>query len=394
VKRLLLLLWLGAASAGAAVAPVAIDVPRAQAWMGQRIAFFVELRSPGSFAGSASFDLPELPGTLIVKVGSAAVSSRRFGDDSWSVQTHEFALFAQHVGQLDVPGFAVRFARRDGFVGTPYDVTATTPAWHVDVRRPPGSAGIGYLVSTPALEVLETWQPASGAARVGDVITRTITQRAERVPGMALTVVSHGAPDGVRIYAGRVEIADELERGEFVGTRTERLRYLLQQPGSVTLPALQFVWFNPQAQRMRATTLPAVTIDVAAAAAPSGAPATARASQLRWGALVLLTVAAAALARYLWEWWFEPTRASVRRLLRACRRNDASAANAAFNAWSMRAGVAEDAALSLALLELRRARYGPGESHWHGAALAASVRRRRRAAAASTRPAFLPPLNP
>jgi hypothetical protein len=104
-------------TAQAEVAPVAVRAPDAKAWVGQRVPFYVELRATGSFAGVANFDLPQLPGTIIMKIGNPVVSSQEIEGQSWFVQTHEFALFSQKPGRLDMPAFAVRFSSRDGFTG-------------------------------------------------------------------------------------------------------------------------------------------------------------------------------------------------------------------------------------------------------------------------------------
>ncbi len=101
----------------AEVAPAAIRVPEAKAWTGQRVPFFVDLHARGSFAGAASFSLPEIPSTVILKVGNPVVSSQEIDGESWFVQAHEFALFSQQSGTLEIPGFEVRFGSRDGFTG-------------------------------------------------------------------------------------------------------------------------------------------------------------------------------------------------------------------------------------------------------------------------------------
>jgi len=109
--------------------------------------FYVELRAPGSFAGTAGFDLPQLPGTLLMKIGNPVVGSQEIEGESWFVQTHEFALFSQRPGTLEVPPFSVRFASREGFTGPAKEMQAKAPSWKVDIRRPPGSDKIGFLIT-------------------------------------------------------------------------------------------------------------------------------------------------------------------------------------------------------------------------------------------------------
>jgi len=159
VSILFLSLIVFACGVRAEVAPVAVRVPEAKAWIGQRVPFFVELRAPGSFSGTASFDLPQLPGTLLMKMGSPVVSSQDLEGRSWFVQTHEFALFSQRPGMLAISAFAVRFAHREGFTGPATDVQAQSPGFKIEIQRPPDSGQVGFLITTESLEVTETWDP-------------------------------------------------------------------------------------------------------------------------------------------------------------------------------------------------------------------------------------------
>lgn len=394
----------------AAIAPVTVNAPETQAWTGQRVPYFVELRAPGSFEGTAGFDLPQLPGTTIIKIGRPVVSSQEIDGESWFVQRHEFALFSQRPGRLDVPAFSVRFAAREGFTGPAEDVRAQTPAWHVEIRRPPGSDAVGFLITTTSYEVSQTWDPAPGLVAVGALLERTVEQRAQEVPGMALPPVPTAAPEGVRVYRGTAEAIDRLERGDFIGERRDTVRYLLTDSGTVTLPALEYVWWNPVTRELRSKTLPSVTLDVVTA--PT-APWRAGESSMARGVWIASSIAAllmgagianrrrllARLRRTLQK-HYPPERAAARTLLRACRAHHPDAAEAAWRTWRNTQPSSFDpgAALHGAVVDLRRLRFGRHTTHpWRGDALrrafsdhAASHRAQPR----DTRASSLPELNP
>lgn len=368
-------------AAGAEVEPVAVRVPQATAWIGQRVPFYVELRAPGSFEGTAAFDLPRLPGTLMMKVGNPVVSSQDFEGRSWFVQTHEFALFSQNPGLLEVPAFSVRFAGHDGFTGPAKDMQAKVPAWEVEIRRPPGSESIGFLITTESLDVTETWDPRPGPAQVGAVFKRTIVQRSPNVSAMALAPAPAAAPDGVRVYAGQPEVEDKTERGEFLGERRETITYLFQKPGVVTLPAITYVWWNPERELLQSKRLPAVTVEVAQPrVAETGKAGTGRPAR-PW---LLFVIAALVLGawqrRRLWAWTRQgwealnpPDRVIARKLFRACHRYDAAAAENAWTRWRNLQGASFQPGpeLSAALLSLERHLFGPPRSfRWRGETLA------------------------
>ena len=366
----------------AEVAPVVVRVPETKAWIGQRIPFFVELRAPGSFVGTAGFDLPEIPGTMVMKIGNPVVSSQEIEGESWFVQTHEFALFSQNTGLLEVPAFSVRFTGREGFTGPAKDVQAQAPGWKIEIQRPPGSDRIGFLITTESLDVTETWEPRPGPAQVGAVYKRTIVQRAPQMPGMALAPAPTKAPEGVRIYPGNAATKDQLERGDFLGERRETITYMLTRPGAVTLPGLTYVWWNPKAEELQSKTLPAVTFDVtpAPAALTTGKGVVAG----RISAWLLALVLAVGLGawqgprlmgwtRQCWKTLNPPDRVAARMLLHACRRHDAAAAETAWITWRNTQAPAFQPGpeLHTAIIALQRHLFGPAPGAvWQGDELA------------------------
>ncbi len=319
-----------------------VYAPKSNAWIGQRVPFYVDLRARGTFSGTASFDLPQIPGALVIKIGEPVVGTEKLEGDTWFVQKHEFALFSQRAGVVEIPAFAARFSRRDGFTGPASEVQVQTAGLTLEIQRPSGSDHIGFLITTESLVVTETWDPPSGPAQIGAMFKRTITQRAEQLPGMALAPAPTEAPDGIRIYPGPVETKDNLYRGAFIGDRSETITYLLRKSGALTVPALTYVWWNPKTQTLQSKTLPAVTFDVAA---PPMEPANgeAVAARLFWpwllvGALIVGLMAwqrrrVAVWGRQCWRKLNPPDRVAARELLRACRSGDAPAAYRALMEW-------------------------------------------------------------
>lgn len=331
----------------AEVAPVDVSVSKEEAWTGEKVSIYVELRAKGSFSGSAAFDLPETPRSLLIKVGNPVVGSRKIEGESWFTQRHEFALFSQKTGAVEIPSFPVRFEARDGFTGPVREVVAKTDAISVTIKRPPGSERIPFLVTTTEFTVEESWDPVRGeGATVGDVFRRTIVQRAVNLTGMALLPTSTGAPDGVRVYPPRVETNDKTERGAFDGERRETLTYLLQEDGVVTLPELTYTWWNPKSETLQSKSLSAVTMQVAPVPVTEVLKSTgvSRSLPVWLAGLGLLCLVAwkyrgiESLIRRVWRWIDPPERVASRHLRRACRHDRVAPAAAAWNEWVSEAG--------------------------------------------------------
>lgn len=395
----------------AEVKSASLRIPQPTAWVGERLPFFVDLRAKGSFSGAASFSLPDIPQTVIIKIGSPVVSSEEIDGESWFVQSHEFALFTQQSGSVAIPQFEVRFSHRDGFVGPTFDKKVNVPAATVEIRRPPGSEAGTFLVTTGSLEITESWDPQPGPTKPGAVFHRTISQTAQQMMGMALAPPSRTAPEGIRVYAAQPEVADQVERGDFIGKRRDTITYVMQKPGTWTLPAVTYVWWDPKREQFGSQKLPEVTFEVAAIPQAAGDQSVEEESEGTTGWILLLLIlilgtlgawryrAIAGWLKHRWQRWNPPDRVAARNLLRACRKNDPKAAEEAWSAWriSQPSDFQPDHKLRTAVLEMQRQLFGPRtEDRWQGENLAAVFKTQRphHTTHPAARQTKLPRLNP
>jgi len=401
VKNLLLfiLLFISPAQADPSAR---IELPENEAWTGQRLPFFIELRADGSFTGAASFDLPEIPNSFILKLGTPVLGSTTEGDTEFFTQRHEFALFSQASGSLEIPPITARFSHRKGYTGPSFDASLKTEPASVVIQRPPGSENLGFLVTTDSLTIEETWSPPPGPLETGAVLKRTITQRAADLTGIALAPAPTAAPDGIRVYTGDPEVTDKTERGEFTGERRETITYLVQQPGTHTLPAIRYNWWNPTTQTLESKTLPAVTFTATAAPVPPPAPSPVR--FLWWLAPLVAMTAGYSLRRPITDFLRQlreridpPPRRAARAFLRSCRHNNAAGATRGWATWqAFHPDFIPSAELQHHLLELNRHLYDPSSTtaKWNGNALAAAFRTIHKGSSQPPKPSPLPQLNP
>ena len=343
MKNTLLILLLLVALTDTAFAdtpPVSVRLPEEKAWVGQRFPFFIELRVLGSFEGTASFDIPQIPGTIIIKTGNPVVSSEKIDGQSWFVQSHEFALFSQRAGALEIPEFSIRFRGRSGFTGPASDVHALFPGMMVEIIQPPGSENLGFLVTTDSLEISERWTPEPKPVQAGAVFKRTILQRADQLSGMALSPPDPTASDSIRVYTEDPVIQDKDDRGDFLGQRSDTITYQFTRAGSFTLPELNYVWWNPKNEQLETTTLPAVSFEVSPAPSTSPSAPYTGVSPL-WFLPPLLMMAVGiwqrreimAWLRKFWKKLHPANKVLAKKLLRACKQNNDSAAANAWNGW-------------------------------------------------------------
>ncbi len=380
---------------------VRLELGKPEAWTGERLDFFIELRADGSFDGAPSFDLPEVPGTVIFKLGNPVLGSLTEDDTEYFTQRHEFALFSQADGAIELPPVRVRFAHRKGYTGPSFDESLETRPARITIRRPPGSSDLGFLVTTDSLDIEESWDPAPGPVEVGAVFKRSIVQTADNLSGIALAPAPADAPEGVRFYPGEPAVEDTSARGSLSGERRETLTYLVQQAGLHTLPAIRYDWWNPATRMLESKTLPAVSFTATAPPPPPAQPSPMRFLWLVPAALVVVLPLVfrrqlRAAARWLRDRIDPPSRRAARSFLRACHHDDPAAAS---REWSrlraLRPDLPASPELEARLLELQRCRFGPGPAgSWSGRELAVAFRELPSGHRHETRGPALPPLNP
>lgn len=260
----IILILTGPANYSKAEASAQISCKEAEVWRGERLKFFIELRADGVFSGAASFDIPEIPNTIVTRVGNPVIGSYTENGTEFFTQLHEFALFTQTDGPLEIPPITARFSHKKGYTGDDFEVSHQTRTHSINVKRPPGSEGLGFVVTTDSLIITETWEPEQTEPKIGSVLKRTITQHAVDVTGMALCPFPADAPAGIRVYTEQAEITDKTDRGEFTGSRVDTVTYLVQEPGHYTLPVIRYDWWNPKSQTLESIILEPVSFSISA----------------------------------------------------------------------------------------------------------------------------------
>ena len=389
---------------------VEVDAPKKTAWLGQRIPFFVQLKAKGPFVGAAGFSVPQVPKVIVAKIGNPVVSSDEIDGETWNVQSHEFAVFSQQSGKITIPSFQVRFSSRDGFTGPQIDHVAEVPSFEVEVNSPPGFDGKSFLVTTSNIEIEQSWQPDLETAQQGSIIQRVITQEAEDLSGMALAPPPESTPSGVRVYAGKPEVTDRTERGEFSGQRRDTLKYYLEKPGQQDLPAFKYVWWNPHEESFASNTLPGITLNVESVQKAT-APTEIKANQSSWGFWLIFSVGITwvviwrrqqlgSIYRNVRDIIAPPEQRLASKLIKACRRNDAMTAEQLLYRLPHLASPPGETtpALKQAILDLHKHIYGESckPSDWDGQKLEHAIRQQpnRPSGTEPGKQSALPILNP
>jgi hypothetical protein len=250
---------------GVAGAEVRIDAyaePQGDVYAGQRVRLTVDIRTDTWFTTAPRYPELKIDGTIALLPEAFGINfTEREGSTTWAGQRQRYVLFPQRVGPLTVPPIDVPLAvSTDGKAGETQ--VLTTPSVTINVVAPPGSADVPSFVTTPRLRVSEEWQGQAEDLKVGDAITRRITQSADDVFALLLPAIEFENIEGFAVYPGTPQLDDRVNRGSYTATRTDQVTYVMQTAGDYEFPAIEIHWFDLSRKRMTTETLEALEVTV------------------------------------------------------------------------------------------------------------------------------------
>ncbi len=256
--------------------------PGGDVWVGQRMPLVVELLVPGYFSGSPAFDLPRVPGLLILPPAeSPTVGSEQEDGITYAVQRHELTVFSRRPGMIAIPPFEIRFSiKRQPLDKESVEQAVKTTAIAFTAKPPPGSQPGESLITSGDLMVKESWKPEPAAhAKAGNAFVRTIVWTASDVPGMAFPPFDAGNIDGLGIYPGDPLVNDTSGRGVLHGERRDKVTYVCKTGGHFVIPELTLRWWDLREKEIKQVVFPARSFDVAVPPVPP-VPMTVRVTRL------------------------------------------------------------------------------------------------------------------
>jgi hypothetical protein len=345
----------------------------------------------------------------------------------WLVHEVRYAIFPEQSGTLVIPAqvFSARESsgRRSVFDigGGGRQLQRSTEPLAITVRpRPADFPAAAVWLPARNLTLEEDWSTPPDQLQAGESATRTLRLRGEGVHGAQLPPVEFTAPDGLRYYPDQPLVDDREDANGAVGLRRDSAALVASRAGSWTLPEVRIPWWDTETDSLRYATLPARTLDIAAAAGgtlaqdpiavptPSSTADTAGTEGSNDSGSLWQAVAAALalgwMATLIWQWRTSrrgrsgpAAQASTaaanpdesrafKQLQAACSSNSAPQARRALLAWGRAllpegpgmnaaalAARLNDAALIEAVATLDRALYREGTTGWDGTALLAAV---------------------
>ncbi|CAE6844681.1 hypothetical protein R69927_01759 [Paraburkholderia domus] len=180
----------------------------------------------------------------------------------WFGVSRAYRIAPQAGKTYDIPPFAITVYPG----GSNALVQVMTPALKLVATLPPGAQDMAVFFPTAKLTATQTIQPSAQQLRVGDSITRTITQTSSGTESMLIPPVSLGEVDGLKRYAKAPTTRNILQDrvGLVAGERTDSVTYIADHNGRFKLPPVKIEWWNTKTQSKETIELPGVTFSASA----------------------------------------------------------------------------------------------------------------------------------
>jgi hypothetical protein len=231
---------------------------------GSQIKLVVDCLTTTWFTEAPDWPLFTVPGAIVSLPDEQAENLHELinGVD-WFGVSRAYRIVPQTGGPFTVPPFAITV--QPGQTSGP--VKLMTPLLKFAATVPVGAEGLNPFFPAQKLVATQAVEPSQEHVRVGDQVTRTITQRAAGTQSMLIPPVNFSDVAGLKRFRKAATTRDIVEdRGGLVaGERTDAVTYVVDHGGKFTLPAITIEWWNTNTQRKEAIVLPTVTISAGAA---------------------------------------------------------------------------------------------------------------------------------
>lgn len=223
----------------------------------EQIVMTIDVSTPRWFTAGTRIQNVELANVIAMQRNprSTNYTERRNGE-TWSHQRWEITLYPQASGDYVVPPLAlgITVSAEDG---KPLSGTLQTPPLPFQVILPSGLIDTQKSwFSASEVEVSQQWQRSNETLHVGDSIKRTVSITANDSLSVLLPALLDGSRSDVyQAYSQPSALDDTQQRGNYRSERKEEVVYVLQRGGTLTLPDIEFQWWNSETKQLEHMTI-------------------------------------------------------------------------------------------------------------------------------------------
>ncbi len=207
----------------------------------------------GVATGRATLTQPEIGGgeAIVERLGEDNQYQTTRGGRTFIVRERRYAIFPQEPGALTVgpATFEAMVIPDRGFSRVQRFRSGSLELSVQPAVPPPQSAANAVWLPAQRVTLSEVWSDPNAELPVGVPQTRTVTVEADGLLETQLPELVLEQQDGVRQYADQPVLERDVTPKGLTSRRAVSLAVIAQNPGEVTLPAIELPWWNVAEQR-------------------------------------------------------------------------------------------------------------------------------------------------
>ncbi|MBU2951862.1 BatD family protein [Tamlana agarivorans] len=232
-----------------------------EAYIGEPIHLTVSVYSETWFTSGIDLGNIQIDGALTVYFRSVS-NSRSFSGKKYAGVNFYYNVFPTKQGEITIPSFSIHVEspKPGGYKGIKRIAKTKPKTLHVN-DVPLGYSLNNWLVSN-SLGVSQKWSIPVKNIKVGDVVQRTISRSASGTVSEFIPATTWDSIPGVSIYPKRPSVNTHKSKTAVSATRSETVNYLFEKEGDVTIPSIEYVYWNPSSKRFYRKQLDSIMVSV------------------------------------------------------------------------------------------------------------------------------------
>lgn len=211
---------------------------------------------------------PSHPNAIIESLGKQTEYTRFRDGVRYRVVERRYGIFPQQAGELTLPAIRFEGQTRDSS-GRLKFLRDSKQLFTVPVQDIPDSFTGDTWLPASDLTLSESGLPNDPTLEAGQNLSRSLSLVAEGLPAEALPPFTHDMPQGLRAYPENAERTTVPTESGLTAKLSQTTALVPVAGGDLTLPEIRIPWWDTDTDTQKFATLPARTLTVQGAPAPS-----------------------------------------------------------------------------------------------------------------------------
>jgi len=217
------------------------------------------------------FTEPKAAESTIYLLGKEKTYQQRVAEESYQVIEQRYAIIPSKAGKIKINGPTLsgqarqQLTSQQGFYTSRWQ-SFSIAANDVTMSVKPAQTIIDPWLPAKSLEITSEWSPNQNSIPVGEPITLSVTLSAIGITGEQLPSLSQWDIPSTQVYNDKAEVTTDSDGEHLWGQRIEKIAFLAQQPGILTIPERKINWWNTKTNTLETAIVPAKTFTISATA--------------------------------------------------------------------------------------------------------------------------------